>query len=81
MRWFPGVGWTLGLAALMVAGGGLFAAGRNSGTQNKAYSLDTTMGLEFINANGEIVEYRGKRARRTRTLTDWRRSGRLRLCG
>jgi hypothetical protein len=34
----------------------------NDGAQNRSYALDTTAGLKFINANGQIVNYRGKRA-------------------
>jgi hypothetical protein len=60
MQWFVGKCSGLGLALMISVG--LIGGGQNGGAPKRAYVLDTTAGLEFINANGQIVNYRGRRA-------------------
>ncbi len=60
MKGFAGKCCGLGLAFIVFIGIG--GAEATNATHKKAYALDSTTGLEFINANGEIVNYRGRRA-------------------
>jgi hypothetical protein len=69
MRWFGGKCGVVSLALIALVGVG--GAGQNGGTQKRTtYALNATSGLEFINANGQIVDYRGRRALHLTVLRD-----------